>query len=50
MIFIYSDIKRDAIMVLLKMKKNAQIGVKIKSFIINQDTKTYQNIFKEVRK
>ena len=50
MIFIYSDIKRDAKMVLLKMKKNAQIGVKIKSFIINQDTKTYQNIFKEVRK
>ena len=34
MIFIYSNIKRNAIMVLFKMKKHAQIGVKIKSFII----------------
>ena len=45
--FIYSNIKEEAIMVLLKMKKNARIGVKIKSVVINRDTKTYQNIFKE---
>ena len=49
-IFIYSDLSKNAIMVLFKMKKNAQIGVKIKSLIINRDTKTYQNIFKDVRK
>lgn len=35
-------------MVLLKMVKNAQIGVKVKSMIINREIKTYQNIFKEV--
>lgn len=46
-VFIYSNIKEEAIMVLLKMKKNARIGVKIKSVVINRDTKTYQNIFKE---
>ena len=49
MIFIYSNLKKDAIMVLFKMKKNARIGVKIKSFEINRQTKTYQNIFKEVK-
>lgn len=47
MIFIYSDWKKDAIMVLLKMVKNSSPGVKIKSVIINRETKTYQNIFKE---
>ena len=47
-IFIYSNIKKDAIMVLLKMKKNARMGVKIKGVEINRNTKTYQNIFKEV--
>lgn len=46
-IFIYSDIKKAAIMVLFKMKKNARIGVKVRSVIINRNTKTYQNIFKE---
>ena len=50
MIFIYSNLNKNAIMVLFKMKKNAQIGVKIKSMQINRDTKTYQNIFKDVRK
>ena len=49
MIFIYSNLKKDAIMVLFKMKKNARISVKIKSFEINRQTKTYQNIFKEVK-
>lgn len=49
-IFIYSDIRKNAIMVLLKMKKNARIGVKIKSVEINRKTKTYQNIFKEVKR
>lgn len=47
MIFIYSDWKKEAIMVLLKMVKNSAPGVKIKSVIINRETKTYQNIFKE---
>ena len=46
-ILIYSDITKEAIMILLKIKKNAKIGVKIKSVVINRDTKTYQNIFKE---
>ena len=46
-ILIYSNMKKEAIMVLLKMKKNARTGVKIKSVVINRDTKTYQNIFKE---
>ena len=46
--FIYSDINKSAIMVLLKMNKNARIGVKIKSVVIDKNTKTYQNIFKEV--
>ena len=48
-IFIYSDLSKNAIMVLFKMKKNAQFGVKIKSVVINRDTKTYQNIFKDVK-
>lgn len=47
MIFIYSDWKKDAIMVLLKMVKNSAPGVKIKSVKIDRETKTYQNIFKE---
>ena len=50
MIFIYSNLNKNAIMVLFKMKKNAQIGVKIKSMLINRDMKTYQHIFKGVRK
>lgn len=49
-IFIYSNITQDAIMVLFKMKKNSHLGVKVKSVIINRNTKTYQNIFKEERK
>ena len=48
MIFVYSNIKKDAIMVLLKFRKNARLGVKIKSVVINRNIKTYQNIFKEV--
>ena len=50
MIFIHSDIKKNAIMVLLKMVKNSRLGVKIHSVVINRETKTYQNIFKEVIK
>ena len=50
MIFIHSDIKKNAIMVLLKMVKNSRLGVKINSVVINRETKTYQNIFKEVIK
>ena len=49
-VFIYSDYKKEAIMVLIKMKKNARIGVKVKSMEINRNTKTYQNIFKDVKK
>ncbi len=49
-IFIYTKLNRDAIMVLIKMKKNARIGVKVKSIIINKNTITYQNIFKDVSK
>lgn len=48
-IFIYSESKKNAIMVLLKMKKNARLGVKVKSVEINHNTKTYQNIFKDVK-
>ena len=47
MIFIYSNWKKEAIMVLLKMVKNSAPGVKIKSVKIDRETKTYQNIFKE---
>ena len=50
MIFIHSDIKKNAIMVLLKMVKNSRLGVKIHLVVINRETKTYQNIFKEVIK
>ena len=47
MIFVYSKLENNAIMVLIKMNKNAQLGVKIKSVVIDKNTKTYQNIFKE---
>ena len=36
-------------MVLIKMVKNSLIGTKIKAITINRNTKTYQNIFKEVK-
>ncbi len=49
MLFIYTNMKKDAVIVLLKMKKSANIGLKVKTLIINKDTKTYQNIFKEER-
>ncbi len=45
--FIYTKPTDYAIMVLLKFVKNANIGVKIKSKIINRETKTYKNIFKK---
>jgi len=45
--FIYTKLTDYAIMVLLKFVKNANIGVKIKSKIINRETKTYKNIFKK---
>lgn len=44
--FIYTNLEEYAIMVLLKFTKNARIGTKIGSKVINRDTKTYQNIFK----
>ena len=47
MVFIYSNWKKEANMVLLKMVKNSSPGVKIKSVKIDRETKTYQNIFKE---
>lgn len=47
MIFIYSNWKKEAIMVLFKMVKYSSPGVKIKSVKIDRETKTYQNIFKE---
>ena len=47
MIFIYSNWKKEAIMVLFKMVKNSSPGVKIKSVKIDRETKKYQNIFKE---
>lgn len=47
MIFIYSNWKKEAIMVLFKMVKNSSLGVKIKSVKIDREIKTYQNIFKE---
>ena len=47
MILVYSKLENNAIMILLKMKKNAKYGVKIKSIVIDKNTKTYQNIFKE---
>lgn len=47
MIFIYSNWKKEAIMVLFKMVKNSSPGVKIKSVKIDREIKTYQNIFKE---
>ena len=47
MVFIYSNWKKEAIMVLFKMVKNSSPGVKIKSVKIDRETKTYQNIFKE---
>ncbi len=45
--FIYSNLEKDAIMVLMKFVKNARPGTKVYSKIINRDTKTYQNIFKK---
>lgn len=44
--FIYTKSQDYAIMVLLKFVKNAKVGVKVGSRIINRNTKTYQNIFK----
>lgn len=45
--FIYTRIEDCAIMVLLKFVKNSKTGTKIHSYIVNRDTKTYQNIFKK---
>lgn len=44
--FIFSKSDDYAIMVLLKFKKNSNIGIKIGEKIIDRNTKTYQNIFK----
>jgi len=44
--FIFSNNEDYAIMVLLKYIKNAKLGVKIGSKIINRETESYQNIFK----
>ena len=43
---ISKDNNSEAIMVLLKMTKNGNYGLKLSSKIINRNTKTYQNIFK----
>ena len=47
--FVYSNIEEQSQMVLIKMVKNSLIGTKIKAITINRNTKTYQNIFKEVK-
>lgn len=44
--FIFSKSDACAIMVLFKFVKNARLSTKISSKIINRNTKTYQNIFK----
>lgn len=44
--FISSKEDECAIMVLLKFVKNAKTGAKISNKIVNRNTKTYQNIFK----
>lgn len=44
--FIYSNLEKDAIMVLFEFVSCAHPGTKVYSKIINRDTKTYQNIFK----
>ncbi len=45
--FIYTNTKKNAIMVLLKFVKNGKLGTKIYSTYISNDIKTYQNIFKK---
>ncbi len=44
--FIYTNIEKNAIMVLFKFVKNGNISTKVYNTIINNDIKTYQNIFK----
>lgn len=46
-VFVYSKPEDYATIVLLKFVKNSNLGTKIKSIVINRDTKTYQNIFKK---
>lgn len=45
--FIASKPEDYAIMVLLKFVKNAKVGVKVSTEIVNRNIKTYQNIFKK---
>ncbi len=45
--FIYSNLEKDAIMVLFKFVKFGSPSVKVASKVINRETKTYQNIFKK---
>lgn len=45
--FISSKSEDYAIMVLLKFIKNASNGTKVSTYIINRETKTYQDIFKK---
>ncbi len=44
--FIYTNPEKNAIMVLLKFVKNASISTKVYNTLITNNTKTYQNIFK----
>ncbi len=44
--FIYTNLEKNAIMVLLKFVKNGNISTKVYSTLITNNTKTYQNIFK----
>ena len=48
--FIASNPEEYAIMVLFKFVKNAKLGTKVRTTIINRETTTYQNIFERVRK
>lgn len=47
--FIYTKLDECAIIVLLKFVKNSNLGTKIYSKVINRETKTYKDIFKNKR-
>ncbi len=46
MVFIYSKEETNAKMVLIKCVKNAKLGMKVESKLVNRNLKTYQNLFK----
>lgn len=45
-VFIYSKEETVAKMVLIKCVKNAKLGMKVESKLVNRNLKTYQNLFK----